>query len=201
MCSLSNVNVNMTKAFIFRFKHISFYLQSEVFLFAGSLHVSSLHDGPVLHAGCRWPRVPHVAPCLSLLTLTHSAGWLVGWALPGPGPANVMSQPLLSLTCDHWPSWAAHLTPPGLVCPRIMSLASLFTPFSCHGVTGVELLTDRPRAGVHCLMTRITLRSGAPVRNPLPSLYSGLCCTPVQHAWGPWPALLQSESPGGDFTN
>ena len=37
-------------------------------------------------------------------------------------------------------------------------------------------------AGVHCLMTRITLRSGAPVRNPLPSLYSGLCCTPVHSA-------------------
>ena len=52
-------------------------------------------------------------------------------------------------------------------------------------VTGAELVTDRPRAGVHCLMTRITLRSGAPVRNPLPSLYSGLCCTPVHHAWGP----------------
>ena len=32
-------------------------------------------------------------------------------------------------------------------------------------------------------MTRITLRSrGAPVRNPLPSLYSGLCCTPVHSA-------------------
>ena len=94
MCSLSNVNVNMTKAFIFRFKHISFYLQSEVFLFAGSLHVSSLHDGPVLHAGCRWPRVPHVAR-VSVYSHSHTrlADWLAG---PCLAPAQLMSCPSLS---------------------------------------------------------------------------------------------------------
>ena len=186
-------------AFIFRFKHTSFYLQSEIFLFAGSLHVSSLHDGTVLHAGCRWPRVPHVAR-VSVYSHSHTrlADWLAG-PCRGPGPANVMSQPLLSLTCDHWPSLsrAAHLMSPGLVCPRIMSLASLFTLFSCHcgsqvqssSLTGPELVfTAWWQESHYGAEHQFVIRSPHCTAGSAVHLYTT-------------PEAPESESPGGDFTN
>ena len=143
-----------------------------------------LHDGTVLHilhAGCRWPQSP-CGPCLCF-THTHTrTGLVLTGPCRGPGPANVMSQPLLS-SLSHVIMAIICCSPDVRACPPL-----------CHWSHSCTLLSRGHRctdphwpavatAGVHCLMTRITLRScGALVRNPLPSLYSGLCCTPVHSA-------------------
>ena len=125
---------------------------------------------------------------VSQFTHTHTLGWLTGWLGLAVAPAQLMSCPSLS-SLSHVITGLAILI---MGCSPDVPGAGLssdnVTGLTVHSVllslrvTGAELVTDRPRAGVHCLMTRITLRSGAPVRNPLPSLYSGLCCTPVHHA-------------------
>ena len=124
-------------------------------------------------------------------SLTHRGTGLAGLVLAGPcrgpDPANVMSQGpshVITMVTSH-----RMLSPD--VSPRVL--------LSSADVTG---LLTRCSRGHRCLSltgpgwcslpddkNHTTEPRSTTLRNPLPSLhctlYSGLYCTPVQHAWGP----------------